>query len=103
VLDDAFAWFIVPFIAVGRIKFIPPMYGTLQNLKDSENNQRILHQGSIYIYHRYGIVADVRSTAGVTPTPRHKQQAACLHSPGVVVIVDGNGACDSHEPFSQGL
>jgi hypothetical protein len=29
----------VPFIAVGHFYFIPPMYRTLQNLKDSENKQ----------------------------------------------------------------
>jgi hypothetical protein len=39
VLKDIFAWFIVPFIAVGRFQFIPPMYWTLQNLKDRENKQ----------------------------------------------------------------
>jgi hypothetical protein len=36
VLNDVFAWFIVPVIAVGCILFIYPMYWTLQNLKDSE-------------------------------------------------------------------
>jgi hypothetical protein len=39
VLNDVFAWFIVPFIAVGRFYFIPLMYWTLRNLKDRENKQ----------------------------------------------------------------
>jgi hypothetical protein len=36
VLNDVFAWFLVPSIAVGRFCFIPLVYWTLQNLKDSE-------------------------------------------------------------------
>jgi hypothetical protein len=39
VLNDVFAWVIVPLIAVGCFYFIPPMYWTLQKLKDSENKQ----------------------------------------------------------------
>jgi hypothetical protein len=39
VLNDVFAWFIVPLVAVGLFWFITPMYWTLQNLKDSENKQ----------------------------------------------------------------
>jgi hypothetical protein len=39
VLNDVFAWFIVPLNAVGRFQFIPPMYWTIENLKDSENKQ----------------------------------------------------------------
>jgi hypothetical protein len=39
VLNDVFAWCIVPLIAVGDFEFIPPMYWTLENLKDSENTQ----------------------------------------------------------------
>jgi hypothetical protein len=39
VLDDVFAWFIVPLIAVGVLQFVPPMYWTLRNLNDSENKQ----------------------------------------------------------------
>jgi hypothetical protein len=31
VLNDVFAWLIVPLIAVGRFLFITPMYWTLQN------------------------------------------------------------------------
>jgi hypothetical protein len=38
-LNDVFAWLIVPFVAGGRFQFIPPMYWTLQNLKDSGNMQ----------------------------------------------------------------
>jgi hypothetical protein len=41
-----FAWFIVALIAVGSFQFITPMYWTLQNLKDSENKQRVLHYSS---------------------------------------------------------
>jgi hypothetical protein len=47
VLNDAFAWFSVPLIAVGCFWFIPPTYWTLQNLKDSESKQYILDYGSI--------------------------------------------------------
>jgi hypothetical protein len=38
-LNYLFAWFVVPLIAVGRSQFIPLMYWTLQNLKDSNNKQ----------------------------------------------------------------
>jgi hypothetical protein len=48
VLNDVFAWCIVHLIAVGRFQFILPMYWTLQNLKDSENKQEILHCSSIF-------------------------------------------------------
>jgi hypothetical protein len=48
VLNGVFAWFIVPLIAVGRFQFVAPMYWTLQNLKDSENKQYILHYSSIF-------------------------------------------------------
>jgi hypothetical protein len=48
VLNDVFAWFILPSIAVGRFKFIPPMDFTLQNLKNSANKQYILHHVSIF-------------------------------------------------------
>jgi hypothetical protein len=39
VLNDVVAWFIVPSIAVGHFYFVSPMYGALQNLKDSKNKQ----------------------------------------------------------------
>jgi hypothetical protein len=48
VLNDVFACFIVPLLAVGRFYFIFPMYWTLQNLKDSENKQYILRYSSIF-------------------------------------------------------
>jgi hypothetical protein len=38
-LNAVFARFIVPLIAAGRFWFIPPVYWTLQDLKDSVNKQ----------------------------------------------------------------
>jgi hypothetical protein len=43
-----FAWFVVPVIADRRFEFICPMCWTLQNLKDSESKQKVLHFGSIF-------------------------------------------------------
>jgi hypothetical protein len=42
-LNNVFAWFIVPVIAVGRVQFITPMYWTLQNLEGSEHKQYMVH------------------------------------------------------------
>jgi hypothetical protein len=39
-LNDVFAWLIVPLIAVGHFQFIISMYWTLQNLKDSETSSK---------------------------------------------------------------
>jgi hypothetical protein len=58
-LNDVFAWFIVPSIAAGRFYFIPPMYWALQNFKERESKQLILHYGSIFsattVLHLFGL------------------------------------------------
>jgi hypothetical protein len=62
VLNDIFARFIVPLIAVERVQFIPPVYCALQDLKDSEKKLKRLHYSSICSVATVGLVQHFQGT-----------------------------------------